>query len=95
MAAGGFVIASAVYLFNMKKYKVVARPAILTAFLGYLLAASAIFIDIGQPMRIWHPAVMWQVHSVMFIVAIHVIIYTTVLGLDQVPCSWRSWAFRA
>jgi Ni/Fe-hydrogenase subunit HybB-like protein len=85
MAAGGFVIASAVYLLNMKKYKVVARPAILTAFLGYLLAASSILIDIGQPLRIWHPAVMWQIHSVMFIVAIHVIIYTTVLALESSP----------
>ncbi|MBI5410025.1 MAG: polysulfide reductase NrfD [Nitrospirae bacterium] len=85
MAAGGFVTASAVYLFNMKKYKPLARPAILTAFIGYLLAASAIFLDLGHPERIWHPAVMWQVHSVMFIVAIHVILYTTVLGLESSP----------
>lgn len=84
-AAGGFVIASAVYLFNMKRYKPIARPAILTAFIGYLLAASAIFLDIGHPMRIWHPAVMWQINSVMFIVAIHVILYTTVLGLESSP----------
>lgn len=85
MAAGGFVIASAVYIFNMKKYKPLARPAILTAFLGYLLAASAIFIDIGQPLRITHPAYMWQIHSIMFIVAIHVILYTTVLSLESSP----------
>lgn len=85
MAAGGFVIGSAVYLLNMKKYKPIARPAILTSFIGYLLAAFAIFLDIGHPMRIWHPAVMWQVHSVMFIVAIHVILYTTVLGLESSP----------
>ncbi|MBI5196671.1 MAG: polysulfide reductase NrfD [Nitrospirae bacterium] len=85
MAAGGFVIASAVYLLNMKKYKPIARPAILTAFIGYLLAAFTIFLDIGHPMRIWHPMVMWQVHSVMFIVAIHVILYTTVLGLESSP----------
>ncbi|MBI4709804.1 MAG: polysulfide reductase NrfD [Nitrospirae bacterium] len=85
MAAGGFVIASAVYLLNMKKYKPIARPAILTAFIGYLLAAFTIFLDIGHPMRIWHPMVMWQIRSVMFIVAIHVILYTTVLGLESSP----------
>ncbi len=85
MAAGGFVIASAVYLFNMKKYKPIARPAILTAFLGYLLAASGIFLDIGHPFRIWHPVVMWQIHSIMFIVAIHVVIYTTVLAMESSP----------
>jgi Ni/Fe-hydrogenase subunit HybB-like protein len=85
MAAGGFVIASTVYLFNMKKYKPIARPAILTAFLGYLLAATGIFLDIGHPFRIWHPVVMWQINSIMFIVAIHVVIYTTVLAMESSP----------
>ena len=43
MAAGGFIIACAVYLFNWKKYRPIVRPAILTAFLGYLMAVVAIF----------------------------------------------------
>ncbi|HEY6009900.1 MAG TPA: hypothetical protein VIX18_00410, partial [Nitrospirota bacterium] len=30
LAAGGFSITAAVYIFNMKKYKPIARPAILT-----------------------------------------------------------------
>ena len=85
MAGGGFVTASAVYLLNMKKYKPIARPAILTAFIGYVLAASSILIDIGHPLRIWHPVVMWQIRSVMFIVAIHVLLYTTVLALESSP----------
>ena len=42
MAAGGFIIACAVYIFNWKKYYVIVRPAILTAFLGYLMAVVAI-----------------------------------------------------
>lgn len=85
MAAGGFIIASAVYLFNWKKYKPITRPAILTAFLGYLMAIVALFLDIGHPFRLWHPSVMWQVHSVMWVVAIHVILYTTTLGLEFSP----------
>jgi len=85
MAAGGFMIASAVYVFNMKKYRPIARPAVLTAFLGYLLAALAIFLDLGHPFRIWHPAVMWQINSIMFVVAIHVILYTTVLAIESSP----------
>jgi Ni/Fe-hydrogenase subunit HybB-like protein len=85
MAAGGFVIASAVYLLNMKKYKPIARPAILTAFLGYFLAVCSLLVDLGQPHRIWHPMVMWQVQSVMFIVALHVTLYTTTLALESSP----------
>lgn len=85
MAAGGFIIAGAVYLLNMKKYKPIVRPAVLTAFLGYLLAILALMLDLGQPHRIWHPAVMWQVHSVMWVVAMHVIFYTLTLAIESSP----------
>jgi Ni/Fe-hydrogenase subunit HybB-like protein len=85
MAGGGFVIACAVYLFNWKKYKPIGRPAILTAFLGYLMAVVALILDIAHPFRIWHPALMWQVHSVMWVVAIHVILYTTTLAIESSP----------
>jgi len=85
MAAGGFIIACAVYLFNWKKYRPIVRPAILTAFLGYLMAVVALFFDIGHPFRLPHPAVMWQYHSVMWVVAMHVIFYTTTLALEFSP----------
>jgi Ni/Fe-hydrogenase subunit HybB-like protein len=85
MAAGGFIVAGAVYLLNMKKYKPIVRPAVLTAFIGYLLAVVALMLDLGQPHRIWHPAVMWQVHSVMWVVAMHVIFYTMTLAIESSP----------
>ena len=85
MAAGGFLIAGAVYLLNMKKYKPIVRPAVLTAFLGYLLAIIALMLDLGQPHRIWHPGVMWQVHSVMWVIAMHVIFYTLTLAIEASP----------
>lgn len=85
MAAGGFIIAGAVYILNWKKYKPIVRPAILNAFFGYVLAATAIFFDIGQSFRIWHPLVMWQINSIMFIVAIHVVLYTTTLAAESSP----------
>jgi Ni/Fe-hydrogenase subunit HybB-like protein len=85
MAAGGFIIAGAVYILHWKKYKVIVRPAILNAFFGYLLAATSITLDIGVPWRIWHPIVMWQVNSIMFIVAIHVVLYTSTLATESSP----------
>lgn len=85
MAAGGFLIAGAVYILNMKKYKPIVRAAILNAFFGYLLAATAISLDIGVPWRIWHPIFMWQIHSVMWVVAIHVVLYTTTLATESSP----------
>jgi len=85
LAAGGFTITAAVYIFNMKKYKPIARPAILTAFIGYMVVIIGLVIDIGQPQRFWHPLVMWQHRSVMFEVVWCITLYSTVLGLEFAP----------
>ena len=85
MAAGGFIIAAMVYILNWKKYKCIARASILNAFFGYLLAAMSICLDIGRSFVIWHPMVMWQVNSIMFIVALHVVAYTSTLATETSP----------
>jgi c(7)-type cytochrome triheme protein len=85
LAAGGFVIAATVHVFRIKAYGAIARPTILTAFLGYLLVIFALMFDLGRPARIWHPLVMWNPHSVMFEVGWCVMLYTTVLALEFSP----------
>jgi Ni/Fe-hydrogenase subunit HybB-like protein len=85
LAAGGFTLAATVHIFNIQAYKPIVRPAILTAFLGYLLVILALMFDLGRPDRIWHPLIMWNPHSVMFEVGWCVSLYTTVLALEFVP----------
>jgi len=85
LAAGGFTLAGVVYIFGREKYHSVARPAILTAFLGYLLVIFALLIDLGQPWYIWHAIIYWNVHSPLFEVAICVMTYTAVLALEFSP----------
>jgi len=82
LAAGGFTLTAAVYLFNLMKFKPIVRPTVLTAFLGYLLVVVALLFDLGRGYRIWHPLVMWNPRSVMFEVAWCVTLYTTVLSLE-------------
>jgi Ni/Fe-hydrogenase subunit HybB-like protein len=82
LAAGGFTLTAAVYIFNLKEFKPIVRPTVLTAFLGYLLVVVALFFDLGRGYRIWHPLVMWNDRSVMFEVAWCVTLYTTVLALE-------------
>jgi Ni/Fe-hydrogenase subunit HybB-like protein len=65
LAAGGFTLTAAVYIFNLKKFKPIVRPTVLTAFLGYMLVVVALLFDLGRGYRIWHPLVMWNPHSVM------------------------------
>ena len=85
LAAGGFTLAGAVYIFNRKKYYPVVRPAILTAFLGYQLVILALLVDLGQPWYIWHAMINWNIHSPLFEVAVCVMTYTTVLALEFSP----------
>ncbi len=85
LAAGGFTMAAAVYIFNLKKYHPVVRPAILTAFLGYTLVILALLVDIGAPWYIWHPLIYANIHSPLFEVAIAVMTYTLVLALEFSP----------
>ncbi len=85
LAAGGFTLVAVVHIFNIERYKPILRPAILTAFLGYLLVILALLFDLGRPDRVWHPLMMWNPKSVMFEVGWCVTLYTTVLFLEFVP----------
>jgi Ni/Fe-hydrogenase subunit HybB-like protein len=95
LAAGGFTLAAAVHIFNIERYKPILRPAILTAFLGYVLVILALMFDLGLPYRIWHPLVMWNPHSVMFEVGWCVTLYTSVLALEFVPVVFERFRWNA
>ena len=85
LAAGGFTLAGAVYIFRLEKYRPVVRPAILTAFLGYTLVILALLVDLGQPWYIWHIIINWNIHSPLFEVGMCVMTYTLVLALEFSP----------
>ena len=91
LAAGGFTMAAAIYIFNLKKFEPLLRPAKLSAFIGYLIFVVGLFFDLGQPWRIWHPMVMWNPHSVLFEVSWCVMLYTTVLGIDIFIMALERW----
>ena len=82
LAAGGFTIGAIVKIFHIKKFYPILRPTVLTAFLGYAMAAGSIVFDIGIPWRIWHPIVYHNWHSPMLEVALCVMTYLTVLALE-------------
>ncbi len=85
LAAGGFTICAITHIFNIEKYKPLARPAILTAFLGYILVIFGLMYDLGKPYNIWHAIIYWNPRSVMFEVAWCVMLYTSVLFLEFLP----------
>ena len=81
LAAGGFTLAGIVHIFGREKYRSLYRPAILTAFLGYILVVLSLVVDLGQPWYMWHFFIYWNVDSPMFEVALCAVLYTIVLAL--------------
>lgn len=85
LAAGGFTTAALAHIFGRHKYEAVTRPALLTAALGYTFVSIGLFIDIGRSWAIWKPLVFWQPNSVLFEVAMCVVIYLHVLYIEFIP----------
>lgn len=95
LAAGAFTVAAVVYIFNLKKFYPIVRPAILTGFISYLLAAFTLLVDLGQPQRIWHLLIYWNVHSPLFEIGWCVMAYTTVLALEFSPILFEALGLKA
>ncbi|MFO8058235.1 MAG: Ni/Fe-hydrogenase cytochrome b subunit [bacterium] len=94
LAAGGFVLAAAVYIFRIERLRPFLRAAVLTAFLGYVAVAVGLLFDLGIPWNIWHPMIYWQYQSVLFEVAMCVMLYLTVLGLEFAPVALEHKLFQ-
>lgn len=85
LAAGGFTTAALVYIFNRKYFGPIVRPALLTAWLGYLFVSIGLLADLGRYYNIWHPMIYWQGNSVLFEVGLCVMTYLTVLTIEFLP----------
>jgi Ni/Fe-hydrogenase subunit HybB-like protein len=85
LAAGGFVVTATVYIFKLEKFHVIVRPAVLTAFLGYVAVVVGLLFDLGLPWNMWHLTIYWNPHSPLFEVGWCVMLYLTVLALEFFP----------
>lgn len=85
LAAGGFVVTATVYIFQLEKFHSIVRPAVLTAFLGYLAVVIGLLFDLGLPWQMWHLIIYWNPHSPLFEVGWCVMLYLTVLALEFFP----------
>jgi len=95
LAAGGYTMAATVYLFGLKKYQPMVRPAVLTGFLGYLFVVIGLLADLGSPWRLPVPVFLsFGTISVMFEVAWCVCLYSLVLAFEFLPpvFEWLGWS---
>jgi Ni/Fe-hydrogenase subunit HybB-like protein len=85
ISSGGFLMAGAVYIFELKQFKPLLRPSILTAFLGYIMVVVALLVDLGHPERIWYMMIHMNGTSVLLEIGICVMTYLTVLAIEFAP----------
>lgn len=85
LAAGGFTTGLIAYVFNRQQYHAVIRPALLTALLGYTFVVIGLMVDLGRYWNITSPLFNHNGNSVLFEVAMCVMIYLTVLYIEFLP----------
>jgi Ni/Fe-hydrogenase subunit HybB-like protein len=93
LGAGAFTFSAVVYVFRIKRFEPIARPAVFVGFLGYSSAMIALALDIGRPDRFWHPLVFWNVHSVLWEITWCVVLYSSVLVVEFLPVLFESKLF--
>jgi Ni/Fe-hydrogenase subunit HybB-like protein len=94
LAAGGYSMALAVYVFRLEKFHPLVRPAVLTGFLGYAFVVIGLLADLGLPWHLPVPIVYsYGTLSVMFEVAWCVCLYLIVLAFEFTPpvFEWLDW----
>jgi len=85
IGSGAFVMAAIVYIFELKEFRPLVRPAVLTGFLGYIMVVVALLVDLGHPERIWYMMIHWNHTSVLLEIGICVMSYLTVLAIEFAP----------
>lgn len=85
ISSGGFIMAGLVYILQLKEFKPLLRPSVLTAFLGYIMVAVALLVDLGHPERIWYMIIHQNGTSVLLEIGICVMSYLTVLAIEFAP----------
>ncbi|TYO95374.1 NrfD/PsrC family molybdoenzyme membrane anchor subunit [Desulfallas thermosapovorans] len=82
LAGGGYSTCLLVHVLRIKKFNAIARAAMLTSLIGYLLVMAGLFMDIGRWFNFWRPFVSWGYHSVLFEVFWCVSLYTMIQLLE-------------
>ena len=97
ISSGGFLMAGTVYILELKQFKPLLQPSILTALLGYIMVVIALLVDLGHPERIWYMMIHMNATSVLLEIGICVMTYLTVLAIEFAPVvfegvKWHNFA---
>ena len=82
LAGGGYGTALIIYVLRQDKFYPIARSAMLTSLLGYIVVVLGLLIEVGQWFNFWRPYVSWGHASVLFEVFWCISCYTLIQVLE-------------
>ena len=91
VAAGAFVSAGLIYVFQRKDLYGLGRTAVLIGLLSYSFVTVTLLADLGLPWHFYQLGLQAPDHSAMFEVSWCVGLYVTVLLLEFLPIPFERW----
>ncbi|NMA69860.1 MAG: Ni/Fe-hydrogenase cytochrome b subunit [Desulfitobacterium sp.] len=82
LAGGGYGVALVVYVLRRDRFYPIARTAMLTSLLGYVIVVLGLLIEVGQWFYFWKPFVSWGHASVLFEVFWCISMYTVIQFIE-------------
>ena len=89
ISSGAFLLAAAVYILNLKAFRPLLMPSILTALIGYFMEVLALMVDLGRPERIFNMLFFQNYTSWMLVVGLCVMIYLFILAVEFAPVFFK------
>jgi Ni/Fe-hydrogenase subunit HybB-like protein len=89
ISSGAYLLAAAVYIFDLKDLRPLLMPSILTALIGYFMEVLALMVDLGRPERIFNMLFFQNYTSHMLVVGLCVMIYLFILAVEFGPVILR------
>lgn len=84
-SGAGFTMAGLVYIFRLEKFRPALKPAILAGLLGYVAVLLLLVLDLGRWDRFYMFIISWNIHSPLFEISWCVLLYSTVLFIENSP----------
>jgi Ni/Fe-hydrogenase subunit HybB-like protein len=94
LSASGFLLSTAVVIFQRHDLAPIERLALLNGLLGYFFAVVFLLVDLGMPWRLAYPmTISFGPAAVLFLVAWHVATYLSVQIAEILPAvsEWAGW----
>lgn len=85
ISSGAFLLAATVYILDLRQFRPLLMPSILTALLGYLMEVLALMVDLGRPERIFNMLFYQNYTSHMLVLGLCVMIYLVILTIEFAP----------